>query len=157
MNDKNPHDAGNTWEKFTTGLAEELVDLPDGSVVVIRETADSGHNRFVQFVREEERTYAELVGDSYLDPAVRAGEEGARLIRAAGWRDPDADDSSRNWQFELVLATTAEYRALAGMAVTGLRDALRLPSPSALTYQIWNEKPGVGSLDLYALGLRRTE
>lgn len=74
------------WDGFGERLAEQLTLLGPESVLIIREGGGTG--RYAQFLQSDEGVEAELVGDHGLDPALRAGEEGSRLIVEAGWKPP---------------------------------------------------------------------
>ncbi|MCX5206229.1 hypothetical protein OG897_33095 [Streptomyces sp. NBC_00237] len=138
------------WEGFGEGLAEQLSTLASGSVLIIREKGPEG--RFVQFLQTDAKLEAELVGDHYLDPAARAGESGSRLIAEAGWQPSEDTVSSHNWETWLGWPSpSGDYRRLARMAVTGLRDGLRITGPETLLYEAWER--GNRPLRLPLLGL----
>ncbi|MCX5414950.1 hypothetical protein [Streptomyces sp. NBC_00059] len=127
------------WDGFGEGLAEQLTTLATGSVLIISESGPTG--RYAQFLQSDESLSAELVGDHYLDPSVRAGEPGCRLIAEAGWRQPEDTVHGHNWQAELPWPSpSAAYHRLAAMTVTGLRDALRITSPQTLVYDAWGRE-----------------
>ncbi|MEU8886372.1 hypothetical protein [Streptomyces sp. NPDC048442] len=138
------------WDGFGEGLAEQLTTLASGSVLVIRERGAAG--RFAQFLQTDATVEAELVGDHHLDPSLRAGESGCRLITEAGWQPPEDTVYGHNWQAELGWPSpSGAYRRLAAMTVTGLRDALRITGPEALVYEAWGR--GNRPLTLPLLGL----
>ncbi|MER5894481.1 hypothetical protein [Streptomyces sp. NPDC001876] len=140
------------WDGFSEGLAEQLASLAAGSVLIIRESGQTG--RYAQFLQTDERVEAELVGDHHLDPALRAGEAGCRLIAEAGWRPPEDTVYGHNWWSELPWpSSSVAYRALAGMTVTGLRDGLRITGPQVLVYEAWDGRRGNRPLTLPLLGL----
>ncbi|MGW7414773.1 TY-Chap domain-containing protein [Streptomyces sp. NPDC054863] len=124
------------WDGFTEGLAEQLTTLASGSVLILRESGPTG--RYAQFLQTDATVEAELVADHYLDPAVRAGEPGCRLITEAGWRQPEDTVYGHNWQAVLSWPSPSDaYRRLAAMTVTGLRDGLRITDPETLVYEAW--------------------
>lgn len=140
------------WDGLSDGLAEQLASLAAGSVLIISESAQTG--RYAQFLQSEDTLAAELVGDHHLDPALRAGEAGGRLIVEAGWRPPEDTVYGHNWQAELPWPSPSDaYRTLAGMTVTGLRDGLRITGPQALVYEAWDGRRGNRALTLPLLGL----
>ncbi|MFD4242148.1 hypothetical protein ACFWP3_11195 [Streptomyces sp. NPDC058525] len=140
------------WEGFSEGLAEQLASLTAGSVLIISEGGQTG--RYAQFLQSDETVEAELVGDHYLDPALRAGEAGCRLIAEAGWRAPQDTVYGHNWRTELPWPSPSDaYRKLAGMTVTGLRDGLRITGPQVLVYEAWDGRRGNRPLALPLLGL----
>jgi hypothetical protein len=129
-----------------------LASLAAGSVLIISEGGRTG--RCAQFLHSDEGVLAELVGDHYLDPALRAGEEGCRLIAEAGWRPPQDTVYGHNWWTELLWPLPSDaYRELAGMTVAGLRDGLRITGPRALVYEAWDGRRGNRPLALPLLGL----
>lgn len=139
------------WDEFSEGLAEQLASLAAGSVLIIREGRTG---RFAQFVQSDQALKAELVGDHSLDPALRAGEAGSRLITEAGWQPPEDTVYGHNWQTELPWpSASGAYRELARMTVTGLRDGLRIAGPQDLVYEAWDERRGNLDLVLPLLGL----
>ncbi|MER6116430.1 hypothetical protein E6R60_14785 [Streptomyces sp. A0642] len=140
------------WDAFEEGLAEQLSSLGAGSVLIVRETGRTG--RYAQFLQSDEGLGAELVGDHHLDPALRAGETGSRLIAEAGWQPPQDTVYGHNWAVELPWPSPSDaYRALAAMTVTGLRDGLRIAGPQALVYEAWDGRRGNRPLVLPLLGL----
>lgn len=140
------------WDGLGERLAEQLASLATGSVLIIGERGRTG--RYAQFLQSDERVEAELVGDHHLDPALRAGEAGSRLIAEAGWRPPEDTVHGHNWWAELPWpSSSAAYRELAGMTVTGLRDGLRIAGPQALVYEAWDGRRGNRPLVLPLLGL----
>lgn len=140
------------WDGFGEALAEELASLSSGSVLIIREAGQTG--RYAQFLQSDATVGAELAGDHHLDPALRAGEAGGRLIVGAGWQPPVDTVYGHNWSAELPWPSpSAAYRELAGMTVTGLRDGLRITGPQALVYEAWDGRRGNRSLTLPLLGL----
>jgi hypothetical protein len=142
------------WEDFAAGLAEELAALRAGSIVKLVESGTGPRRRYAQFLQLDDALSAELVDDEWLDPALRAGDTGRALIAESGWRERDA--SHVNWWTELPWpSSTAGYRRLAGMVVTGLRDGFGIGAPTALAYVAWNERWENRELDLPLLGLRQ--
>lgn len=142
------------WGDFAAGLAAELAALRAGSIVKLVESDTGPRRRYAQFLQLDETLSAELVDDEWLDPALRAGATGRALITAAGWRERDARHS--NWWTELAWPSpTTEYRRLADMVVTGLREGFGIEAPTTLAYAAWNERLGNRELDLPLLGLRQ--
>ncbi|MFI7365316.1 TY-Chap domain-containing protein [Streptomyces sp. NPDC050149] len=140
------------WDGFGERLAEQLSTLGAGSVLIIREGGGTG--RYAQFLQSDEGVEAELVGDHGLDPALRAGEAGSRLIVEAGWKPPQDTVYGHNWWAELPWPSpSGAYRKLAGMTVTGLRDGLRITGPEALVYEAWDGRRGNRDLVLPLLGI----
>ncbi|MET7340101.1 hypothetical protein [Streptomyces sp. NPDC005547] len=140
------------WDTFGEKLAEQLSTLSAGSVLIIREDGDTG--RYAQFLQTDEGVEAELVGDHHLAPELRAGEAGSALIVEAGWQAPEDTVYGHNWWAELPWPSPSDaYRKLAGMTVTGLRDALRIAGPQALVYEAWDGRRGNRTLVLPLLGL----
>ncbi|MGW1184436.1 TY-Chap domain-containing protein [Streptomyces drozdowiczii] len=140
------------WDGFTEKLAEQLSTLSAGSVLIIREGGDTG--RYAQLLQSEKGVEAELVGDHHLAPELRAGETGTGLIVAAGWQAPEDTVYGHNWWAKLPWPSPSDaYRKLAGMTVTGLRDALRITGPEALVYEAWDGRRGNRPLVLPLLGL----
>ncbi|WP_157163385.1 DUF6301 family protein [Nocardia aobensis] len=142
-----------SWDEFGSALAEELAALPVGALVVIDERGESG--RYVQFVHVDDNLYAELMSDR--NPAltqVQAPEQ-CQLIAGLGWRAPGTSpEGNPNWWTELKCPIrTADYRRLAGMAVSGLRDGLGMSSPADLTYRAWNSLDGNLPLEMSGLDI----
>ncbi|MFD5648993.1 hypothetical protein [Streptomyces sp. NPDC127039] len=143
------------WDGFGEGLARQLATLAAGSVLIIREGGRTG--RYAQYAQSDEILRAELVGDHGLDPALRAGETGSRLIAEAGWEPPEDTVYGHNWQAGVSWPSpSGAYRELARMTVTGLRDGLRIASPQGLAYEAWDERRGNRPLVLPLLGLDPT-
>ncbi|MGK8485862.1 TY-Chap domain-containing protein [Nocardia asiatica] len=141
------------WEDIAAGLAAELAALSAGSIVKLVESETGPRRRYAQFLQLDDVLSAELVDDGWLDPALRAGTAGRAVIAAAGWRERDATHG--NWWAELPWpSSSAEYRRLADMVVTGLRDGFGIAAPTALAYTAWNER-SANQLDLPLLGLRQ--
>ncbi|MEV0252275.1 hypothetical protein AB0H76_37205 [Nocardia sp. NPDC050712] len=141
------------WSAFATALARCLRDLPVGGVVIIEEAgAHSADRRFTQFRRYPDYLTAEVPGDSSLTPEAQAGVAGTRLMTESGWQQQDPDRGDNRWSELPWPATTSDYRQLAAMIVTALRDGFRIPSPDALRYHAWNEGDGNRPLDL-SLGI----
>ncbi|MBC7300393.1 MAG: hypothetical protein H5T78_05515 [Nocardia sp.] len=140
------------WPDFARALADELIAAPDTTVLVIGEAAPSGSRRFAQFRKTSEFVLAELTGNEWLDPASRPGDEGWRAISRAGWRRPDQDHCDNWWAEFPAPVGTDQYRRIAAITVTGLRDGFGITAPSALSYQGWAENSG-GSLHLPTLGI----
>ncbi|MGQ4618075.1 TY-Chap domain-containing protein [Nocardia sp. R7R-8] len=144
------------WEDFAAGLAVELATLRAGSIVKVVESGIGPRRRYAQFLQLDDALSAELVDDEWLDPPLRAGVAGRPLIAESGWRERDAGHS--NWWTELAWPSpTTEYRRLADMVVTGLRDGFGIDSPTALAYAAWNERLENRELDLPLLGLRQEQ
>ncbi|MET9027634.1 hypothetical protein ABZW96_18755 [Nocardia sp. NPDC004168] len=142
------------WGDFAAGLAVELAALRAGSIVKLVESDTGPRRRYAQFLQLDDALEAELVDDEWLDPALRAGAAGRALIAESGWRERDT--SHNNWWTELPWPSpTTEYRRLADMVVTGLRDGFGIDAPTALAYTGWNERSGNRKLDLPLLGLRQ--
>ncbi|WP_338773255.1 DUF6301 family protein [Nocardia vulneris] len=141
------------WAEFTEGLVEHLATLPVGVVVIISEDeARQERCRSAQFRQLDDMIWAELVGDSWLEPEFRAGTRGC-LIGEAGWRQPDADHCD-NWWFELPWpAGSSDYERLAARITTGLRDGFGIPEPGKLIYRTWNERAGNRKVELSLLGV----
>ncbi|MFI5801382.1 TY-Chap domain-containing protein [Streptomyces sp. NPDC051561] len=138
------------WSGFREGLAEQLTTLAGGSTLIIGEGGAAA--RFAQFRQSSGSLSAELVGDHYLGPSVRAGEAGSRLISEAGWLRPEDTAYGHNWHTELPWPSdSAAYRRLAAMTVTGLRDGLGIAGPDELVYRAWTR--GNRDLRLPLLGL----
>ncbi|WP_206055206.1 hypothetical protein [Nocardia sp. CS682] len=113
--------------------------------------------RFAQFRQLDNMIWAELVGDSWLEPDVRAGDAGRRLIAEAGWQEPDADHCN-NWWYELPWPANSDgYQRLAARIATGLRDAYGILDPKKLVYQAWNDRDGNREIDLPLIGSVRQE
>ncbi|WP_062993728.1 TY-Chap domain-containing protein [Nocardia anaemiae] len=145
------------WDEFTDRLADQLALLPAGAVVSIREAVpNSGRRRYAQFYQTDTELCAELPGPDMLDPEVRADAAGLRHIADLGWQPPAGRDSW-NWSYNVAWpAPRADYRRLATMIASGLRDAFGLASPAQLTYTAWNENKGNADLALPLLGLEPT-
>jgi hypothetical protein len=142
------------WEQFAEGLARHLAELPSGAVVKIVESDESAEvPRYAQFLQSDDKLFAEVVGDEWLDEDLGAGTAGGRLLADAGWHQPDEDHSGNWWHDSAWPIDSAGYRQLASMVVTGLRDAFRISDLSAFHYEAWNGNAGNRKLDLPLLGL----
>ncbi|WP_406265603.1 hypothetical protein OH799_18615 [Nocardia sp. NBC_00881] len=142
------------WTRFAEGLAEELAMLPDGALVVIKESGKPDNEyRYVQFRQTADLLEAQLTGDTYLDAAARPGHAGQRRLIDAGWQYPDSPHNE-NWWIELSWPlSTAVDRHLSDMVVIGLRDCFRIPDPDTLIYDAWNQTKGNRRLHMPLLGL----
>ena len=110
------------WPEFVEGLTETLATLPLGALVVISERVPpTKHLRFAQFCWYNAGIHAEIPGGERL---TTARADGARVVADAGWQEPLPPWDGENWTTRLPWpASTAEYRGLAQMMVTALRDA----------------------------------
>ncbi|MFE3188713.1 hypothetical protein ACFXHA_06860 [Nocardia sp. NPDC059240] len=143
-----------SWDRFEAGLAEQLAELPAGALVVIETRVDTELG-LAQFAQYEDKLVAELGAAGDLDEGAEPNMPGALLASAAGWHRPDQTDHY-NWWVELPWPITTDiYRALAAMAVTGLRDVFHVSSPTRLVYRAWNSSLGNRDLDLPRLGIDR--
>ncbi|MEV6259046.1 hypothetical protein AB0L97_38040 [Nocardia sp. NPDC051911] len=143
-----------SWAEFADGLTQHLATLSTGTVVIIGEAGQpKARRRFVQFRQLDDMIWAELPGDSWLDPDIRVGDTGGQLITSCGWQQPDADHCD-NWWYELQWPAASDgYRQLASRIVTGLRDAFGISDPATLVYEAWNERDGYRQVELPYLGL----
>ncbi|MFE9787963.1 hypothetical protein ACFYO7_21545 [Nocardia salmonicida] len=140
------------WADFARVLADELAAAPDTTVLVIGEAAPSGSRRFAQFRKTSESVEAELTGNEWLDPTSRPDDAGWRAITRAGWRQPDQDHCDNWWAEFPTPIGTDQYRRIAAITVTGLRDGFGITTPTALSYKGWAEKSG-NNLHLPSLGI----
>lgn len=142
------------WTEFAAGLAEHLAGSTAGTVVKISELNGA---RYAQFRQLDNEVWAELAGDAWLEPAVRAGDPGARVFTAAGWQPPDPDHGDNWWIEWATPLSPVRYRELAAMVVAGLRDGFRITEVTALGYEAWDENDGNRELELPELGLVRRD
>ncbi|MFD4428482.1 hypothetical protein [Nocardia sp. NPDC058497] len=140
------------WAEFARVLADELDAAPDTAVLVIGEAVPSGSRRFAQFRKTGESVLAELTGNEWLDPASRPGDVGWRAITRAGWRQPDQDHCDNWWAEFASPVSSDQYRRIAAITVTGLRDGFGITAPTELSYRGWVEKTG-NSMHLPSLGI----
>ncbi len=139
------------WDRLRDGLARELAILPSGALVVVIESGGAG--RYAQFAQTDTTLRTELISDNFLEQTHRPSPHARQLLIDNGWREPVGN--SGNWWIELPWPiTTAIYRYLAQMVVTGLRDGLGLPDPSVLVYDAWDSNRGNRRLDMPLLGLQ---
>ncbi|MBF6547666.1 DUF6301 family protein [Nocardia brasiliensis] len=141
------------WAEFTEGITEHLATLPVGLVVIISEDEPLPKRcRSAQFRQLDDMIWAELVGDSWLEPNFRA-VAGGRFIGEACWQQPDADHCD-NWWFELPWpADSGDYERLAARIATGLRDGFGISEPRRLIYRAWKERDGNRTVELPLLGI----
>lgn len=138
------------WSEFAEGLTETLATLPAGAVVVIAEPGPlSEPVRFAQFCWYDKGIHAELSGG----PLARVSTDKTRIIADAGWRSPGPDDDENWWTRLPWPAPSGDYRRLASMIVTALRDAFGIANPCDLEYRAWNENFGNAPIELYLLGI----
>lgn len=144
------------WDAFAQGLVDALPRLPAGGLLVIAEPEDperSQYGRYTQFAQGADALDAYVVVNSFLEEPARASEDGERIIAAAGWRPPEPSAGHENWWTRLAWpATTEQYRTVAGMVVTALRDGYGIPDPGVMRYKAWNENTGA-DIELPLLGL----
>ncbi|BDU02468.1 TY-Chap domain-containing protein [Nocardia sputorum] len=142
------------WGDLAAGLAAELAALRAGSIVKLVESGTGPRRRYAQFLQLDDALAAELVDDEWLALEARAGAAGRALIAESGWRERDAGHV--NWWTELPWPSpTVDYRRLADMVVTGLRDGFGIHAPTALAYTAWDERSENRRLELPLLGLRQ--
>jgi hypothetical protein len=131
------------WNTLVQGLAGELANLPAGGLLVISEFGEPKLSRYAQFAQGTDELLAYVVHNSFLDEQARASEDGERVITEAGWRRPDPDQGHDNWWRDLPWPATAqEYRDVAQMVATALRDGYGIADPGVFHYQAWNEQTG---------------
>lgn len=141
------------WVELAAGLSRHLATLPAGAVLIISESEGP---RYAQFRQFEDRLYAELVSDAYLDSEARVGEAGARRLVEAGWQLPEGDRG--NWWLDCTWPlTSAQYQELAAKVLFGLHEVLGITEPDELVYESWNSEADDQELPLPGLGLRRAQ
>ncbi|MFD0692100.1 TY-Chap domain-containing protein [Actinomadura fibrosa] len=129
------------WGSFADGLAEDLVTLAAGALVVISEPGEPGWRRYVQFSQQDDRLHAEVVANAFLDESSRTSAEGEQKISQAGWTAPKV--AHDNWTSELAWpASHADYRVLTEKIVLALRDGYGITSPESWRYRAWNDRKG---------------
>ena len=129
------------WPDFTERLAAELAGLDDGMVLVVHRTDRDAY--YVQAHRDPYRIRAEAVGTERLDPPLRFAEADEKRMADAGWGAPGP-----NWWIELPPASPpAEFRRLAAMMVTALRDVQRARDPAELRYEAFRGDTGIELTD----------
>jgi hypothetical protein len=143
------------WTAFAAGLAEELADLPVGTLVVIREAdREIGRARFAQFVQEDDGLAAEVVTNDALESEFRASSAGEEVIRQAGWHDPAPLEGYDVWWYTLPWpASGTQYRELSLMVVTAVRYGYGIDDTTPWCYRAWNERKGNEPVELPGLGL----
>jgi hypothetical protein len=120
------------WAEFTERLARELAAMEPEMVLVVPHRDQESH--YVQAFRDARRIRAEAVSGQALPPsAPRFDAREEERLAAAGWWRPGEHP---NWTFELPAgAAPEEYRRLAAMMVTALRDVQLARSPADLVYE----------------------
>ncbi|MFC4377437.1 hypothetical protein ACFO5K_25485 [Nocardia halotolerans] len=140
------------WAEFARVLADELAAAPDTTILVIGEAAPAGSRRFAQFRKDSDSVLTELTGNEWLDPASRPGDAGRQAITRAGWNEPNQDHCDNWWAEFATPVGTDQYRHIAAITVTGLRDGFGITTPAALSYKGWVETSG-NNLHLPSLGI----
>jgi hypothetical protein len=129
------------WPEFTERLAAELAGLDDGMVLVVHRADQDAY--YVQAHRDPQRIRGEAVGNELLDEPLRFAEADEKRLADAGWGAPQP-----NWWVELPPAPPpAEFRRLAAMMVTALRDAQQAREPADLRYEAFRGDTGIELTD----------
>jgi hypothetical protein len=132
------------WNDFVRRLAAELAGLDDGMVLVVHRADQDAY--YVQAHRDPRRVRAEAVGNDVLDESLRFPAADEKRLTDAGWGSPG--HPGPNWWVELPAgAPAAEYRRLAGMMVTALRDVQRALDPADLRYEAFRGETGIELTD----------
>ncbi|SEG16496.1 SseB protein N-terminal domain-containing protein [Thermomonospora echinospora] len=119
------------WAEFTERLARELAAMEPEMVLVIPHLRQESH--YVQAFRDARWIRAEAVSGQALPPSAPRFDAEEERLAAAGWRRPGEHP---NWTCELPAdAAPQEYRRLAAMMVTALRDVQLAASPADLVYE----------------------
>jgi hypothetical protein len=143
------------WTQFADLLAEQLAVLPSGAILKLVKILPDQY-QFVEFAQDDDSLYADMTGDTYLEPGYRPTPQGRQEIIDVGWQIPDADHVD-NWWIQLPWPlTTSIYHYIATMSVTGLRDGFGIHSPAELVYDAWNTNNRNDPMDLPLLGLDRS-
>jgi len=121
-----------SWTEFTEQLAGELASMEPEMVIVISHRLQESY--YVQAFRDAQRVRAEAVSGRALPPSAPAFDARTEeRLAAAGWRPPGEHP---NWTCELPAgASPEEYRRLAAMMVTALRDVQLAGNPADLVYE----------------------
>ncbi len=139
-----PAASGPGWAAFTERLAGELAGLDDGMVLVVYRADQDAY--YVQAHRGPQRVRGEAVGNDVLDEPLRFPDADEKRLADAGWGNPG--HPGPNWWVELPTgAPAAEYRRLAGMMVTALRDVQRAADPGDLRYEAFRGDIGIELTD----------
>jgi hypothetical protein len=139
--------SGPGWADFAERLAGELAGLDDGMVLVVYRADQDAY--YVQAHRDPRRIRGEAVGNEMLDEALRFTPQDHERLAAGGWHP------GPKWWLELpVTAPAAEFRRLAGMMVTALRDVQKAPAPVDLRYEAFVGDTGI---ELTHLGIPLAE
>jgi hypothetical protein len=134
------------WPEFAERLAAELAGLDDGMVLVMHRADQDAY--YVQAHRDPYRIRGEAVGNERLDAPLRFAEADEKRMADAGWGAP-----APNWWIELPPASPpAEFRRIAAMMVTALRDVQRARDPADLRYEAFRGDTGIELTD-FGLGL----
>lgn len=130
------------WPEFTERLAAELAGMDDGMVVVVHRADRAAY--YVQAHRDQRRIRAEAVGNELLDGPLRFPAADEKRLADAGWDAP-----APNWSIELPPAPPpGEFRRLAAMMVTALRDVQKARDPAGLRYEAFRGDVGIELTDL---------
>jgi hypothetical protein len=129
------------WPEFTGRLAAELAALDDGMVLVVHRGDRDAY--YVQAHRDPHRVRGEAVGNEVLEEPLRFPETDEKRMTDAGWGAPGP-----NWWVELSPgAPAAEFRRLAEMMVTALRDVQKARAPADLRYEAFRGDTGIELTD----------
>jgi hypothetical protein len=130
------------WAEFAERLAGELAGLDDGMVLVVHHTNQDAY--YVQAHRDPQRVRVEAVGNDLLHKSLRFRKADQKRMADAGWDVPGP-----NWWVEVPnSAPPAEFRRLAGMMVTALRDVQKARDPADLRYEAFRGETGIELIDL---------
>ncbi|OLT32362.1 hypothetical protein BJF79_36235 [Actinomadura sp. CNU-125] len=140
------------WTEFIETMALEMAGLETGSILIVAEPKSSG-GRYVQCRQLGKQFYAEVVANCFLPDTAHASEEGQRVIADAGWK-AGPEWAEENWSFELNgHKPVSEYRTLATMMATALRDGYGVPDLTGWYCEAWNESNGNEPVELDFLPL----
>ncbi|GAB3660837.1 hypothetical protein GCM10027589_22750 [Actinocorallia lasiicapitis] len=138
------------WTDLTERLARELAGLDTQMVLVVHQRHQGSH--YVQAFRTGDTLRAEAVSSAVLDTELRFAPEAEDRLIGVGW---DRPDQAGNWTFDLSRdAPAREFRNLAAMMITALRDVQGARTPADLAYEAFR---GNTFLSLVELGLHPAE
>lgn len=139
-----------TWSDFAEGLAETLATLPSGAVVII---AEPGPLRTARGLPSSAGTARGFMPKSpeasnWLNRALTGLASSQTPVGGAPDLTVTRTGGPLPWP-----ATSGDYRPLASMIVTALRDALGIAKPDDLEYHALNENYGNAPIELPLLGI----
>ncbi|MDL4773661.1 TY-Chap domain-containing protein [Actinomadura xylanilytica] len=140
------------WEYSLAQLAEVFAGLEDGSELTISLHEVKGKRRGVHFTWADGKLSTEIeAGNGSVDEALRSVENERRMV-VVGGESSAVKHPGRQRITMIRPASSEEFRAMAEISVSVLRDGFRVSNTSSLYYRAWRQADGA-DIDLPDLGI----